>query len=44
MCGIPQISSKNPNTDAGSTGSIKLAWVGEYTKFANLDIHRTGEY
>lgn len=29
---------------AGSTGSIKLAWVGEYTKFANLDIHRTGEY
>ena len=29
---------------AGSTGTVKLAWVGEYTKFANLDIHRMEEY
>lgn len=29
---------------AGSTGTVKLAWVGEYTKFANLDKYRTQEY
>ena len=25
---------------AGSTGTVKLAWIGNYTKFANLEKYR----
>ena len=25
---------------AGSTGTVDLAWLGQYTKFANLDKYR----
>ena len=25
---------------AGSTGTVKLAWIGNYTKFANLERYR----
>ena len=27
---------------AGSTGTVELAWVGQYTKFGDLDKYRTG--
>ena len=26
---------------AGSTGTVDLAWLGKYTKFANLEKYRT---
>ncbi len=29
---------------AGSTGTVKLAWIGNYTKFANLDKYRDDEH
>ena len=28
----------------GSTGTVELAWLGNYTKFANLDTHRREEF
>lgn len=28
----------------GSTGVVEVAWLGQYTKFANLERHRTDEF
>ena len=27
---------------AGSTGTVELLWLGNYTKFANIDKYREG--
>jgi replicative DNA helicase len=35
------IFAKNRN---GKVGTVKLAWLGEYQKFGNLDLHYEGKY